>query len=444
MKNLSRAWLLPALLAFHFSAFAQGITPTEIVGQTVALSKAVHFSSSEGGVVEVPPGAYWVAPVDDELVLFTIESGETFQLRAVSGMHDEELAEDVAVSIPGTDEQPDVHTIAYLAADGTELTAEGTYSGIQPRGLLGDAKKKADAARREAARRAALAKQRAQQLAEQARQQVEAKAAEARRNARKEVGRILEEVAATYRDQGRNEAVQVAVRNGPRLTAMSAASFSARQRVRLIAEATRQLREHMPFIKEVVRRAATVRPLLKEYRSPINEANMSAVRDAIWGSGEDLLIHPFANRAVTARGIGDGFGPSWAIGGSGDISAIAGLQVGGAVSQQPLGQNQCGYVSASFDLGAQAGGSAVGTIGFFTGRYDALGASSLQGWVDGFEVAVNLGVAATVGAEVTLLFGWPSEELAYIPLTGIQIGLGAGGEAEASVALGYGIRLFCT
>jgi vacuolar-type H+-ATPase subunit H len=435
---------LPAFLAFHCSAFAQGITPTEIVGQTVTLPKAVHFSSSEDGVIEVPPGAYWVAPVDDALILFTIESGETFQLRAVSGTHEEELAEDVAVSIPGTEEQPDVHTIAYLAADGTELTAEGSYSGIQPRGLLGDARKKADAARREAARRAALAKQRAQQLAEQARQKVEAKAAEVRWNARKEVGRILEEVAATYRDQGRNEAVKVAVRNGPRLTAMSAASFSARQRVQLLAEATRQLREHMPFIKEVMRRAASIQPLLREYRKPMNEADLSRVRDAIWGSGDNRLIHPFANRAVTARGVGDGFGPSWSLGLSGDIEYIAGLQLGGTLAQQPFGPNQCGYVGASFDLGAQAGGAATGNISFYTARYDALGASSWQGWLDGFEVAVNLGAADGAAGSVTLLFGWPSEELAYIPLTGIQIGFGGGAEAEASVALGYGLRLFCT
>ena len=63
----------------------------------------------------------------------------------------------------------------------------------------------------------------------------------------------------------------------------------------------------------------------------------------------------------------------------------------------------------------------------------------MQAWLDGFEVAVNLEAALIAGVEVTLVFNIPSEDLAYIPLNGIQVGLAGRGAAEVAVAFSYGI-----
>lgn len=190
MQILSRSLLIAVLLALSNSAYSQTFSADEVINRTIVLSRAVHFSSPEGEDVLVPPGAYWVIPESAALELLAFENGDTFVIRAAKQEHTEGLTAETAVSTPGTDIQPDVHSIAFMFIDGTELVAEGTYSGIQPRGLLDDAKKQADAARRLAQQRAQEAKRRAQISAAQARQRAEQAAAEARQLAEQAAANI--------------------------------------------------------------------------------------------------------------------------------------------------------------------------------------------------------------------------------------------------------------
>lgn len=422
-------------------------TEIEVLSQIVSLSKPVHFSDTEGKNLMVPPGAYWVTPRTETLELIRLEDGETYNIQATTGEHAENLAEPIALSTPGTDEQPDIHSVSYMYADGSQLVAEGSYSGIQARGVLGDAAKRKVAAARAAAQRAAAeAKRRAQVAAAEAQRRVEQAAAAVRRKARAEMGEMLQDIANAEAREGRAKAVAKAVRYAPRLAAMSTAALTPRQKFQLIQAARQELRNRMPFIKEVFRRATTIRPYLRDGRQGLSAIEIQTVRDAIFGSGENELRHPFAGPVVKTRGLGAGINPSWSIGASGDISGIAGFSIGAAQSF-PLNlfssPGTCTYVSAAFDLGAQEEADVSGNIGFYLGGHDTLGASSVQGWLDGFEVAVNLGAAYIGGVEVTLLFSIPSEDLAYIPLTGIQLGLAGGEAAEAAVAFGYGIRLAC-
>ena len=184
---------LAAVLMLFSAADAQEFTADNVINRTVVLSTAVHFNDPEGEVVVVPPGAYWVIPASDALELLNLENGDTTVIRATAEEHTEGLTEVMAVSTPGTEVQPDVHSITFMFIDGTGLIAEGSYSGIQPRGLLGDAKKKADAARQAARQRAQAAKRRAQMVAAEARRRAELAAAEARRRTMEAAARIRNE-----------------------------------------------------------------------------------------------------------------------------------------------------------------------------------------------------------------------------------------------------------
>ena len=424
----------------------QAPTDIDVLAQIVSLSKPVHFSDIKGKDLVVPPGAYRITPGTESLELFRLEDGETYNIQATTGEHAEDLAESVALSTPGTDEQPDIHSVSYMYVDGSQLVAEGSYSGIQTRGGLADAaKRKAAAARAAAQRAAAAAKRRAQVAAAEAQRRVEQAAAAARHKSRVEMGEMLQDIANTEAREGRAKAVAKAVRYAPRLAAMSASALTPRQKIQLIQAARRELQNQRPFITEVFRRATAIRPYLRDGRQKLSAIEIQTVRDTIFGSGENELRHPFAGPVVKSRGLGAGINPSWSTGASGDISGIAGFSIGAAQSFpfNPSTPGTCTYVSTAFDLGAQEEADVSGNIGFYLGGHDTLGASSVQGWLDGFEVAVNLGAAFIGGVEVTLLFSLPSEDLAYIPLTGIQLGLAGGEAAEVAVAFGYGIRLAC-
>lgn len=424
----------------------QAATEIEVLSQIVSLQKQVHFIDTEGKALVVPSGAYMVTPGTDTLILFRLEDGESYIVPATASEHAEELTGQVALSIPGTEEQPDIHSVSYMYADGSQLVVEGSYSGIQSRGRLADAARaRAAAARQRAINTAAAAKRKALAAAAEARRRVDEVAAAARRKARAEMGEMLQDIANTEATEGRPAALVKSARYAPRLAIMSAASLTPQQKVQLIQAARQELQNRKPFITEVFKRATTIRTYLRDGRQGLNSVEIQTVRNTIFGSGNNALPHPFAGGPVTSRGLGDGINPSWSVGASGDISGIAGFSIGAAQSYpfNVLTPGACTYVSAAFDLGAQEEADVSGNIGFYLGGHDTLGASSMQGWLDGFEVTVNLGAAFVAGVEVTLLFSMPSEDLAYIPLTGIQLGLAGGEAAEVAVAFGYGIRLAC-
>ena len=456
MQIYRKVSVLLALLVLSVPALAQVLSPGDVVNNTVTISTAVHFGDAEGQDVLVPAGAYWVIPGAGTIELINLEDGENYVVRAIVETHSENLDASIALSTPGTEEQPDTHSIAYLLDDGSQLTAEGSYSGILARGLLGDAKAKAAAARKAAQQRAAAAKRRAQAAAAEARRRAELAAAEARRRiqgaaaevrrtARRDVENMLQEVAQIRARDGKRAANKKLVQYGPRLALASSAAFTPEQKLRLIAEARVQLRKHMPFIQEVLRRSKSIISLVKDDGKPLGDGRRTQIQNAIWGSGDNQLRHPFAGSMVTSRGLGDGIQPSWSVGFSGDISAVAGAGIGVAEAfpfdlRDP---GVCNYFSASFDFGAQAGGAGNVDIGFYLGGYRTLGATFADPILGGLEAQVTLGVTVYAGVEIVLVFSIPSEDLAYIPLTAIQLGIGGGGEAEAALGLGYGFRAGC-
>lgn len=238
--------LLFIVFCAPYEVVAQDLSSDAVVNYTVAISKTVHFQGPDGTNVIVPAGAYWITPQDGALQLFDVENGNTYIVRAVSGVHPGSLTQDVALSTPGTDEQPDVHSIVFLSADGSELVAEGTYSGIATRGLLGNAKAKADAARRAAQKRAQLAKNRALQAA-----------AEAQRKAR--------EAAANMRALAENF---LNLSCEDKLNAMQHVTAQIANRVTSSAESSEeQARARLPIVDEVMQTLiqeafATERPLV--------------------------------------------------------------------------------------------------------------------------------------------------------------------------------------
>lgn len=446
MRETPKLLLLIFFIAIVAPVHGQTLSFEDGIMDTVLLQKPVHFRDIEGQDIVVPAGAYWVTPGEETLELLRLEDGENFTISAVAGEHSEEMAQPIAVSTSGTEEQADVHSVAYLHSDGSLLIAEGTYSGIQARGFLSDAvRRKAAAARAAVQRAAARAKQRVRERIAQARRIKEQVAAKIRMAARADLGRMLQEIATTEAREGRVKAGFKAARYAPRMAVAMTASLSAQQKVKLIQAAHRELQNRMPFIREVYKRALTVKSLLLRGSENLSRAENQSVRDAIFGRGDNALQHPFAGRTVTARGVGDGIRPSWSVGVSGDAGLGIGVSIG--VSQafpfNPRYLGTCTYVGASIDLGLQEEVEANASVGFYLGGHETLGASSVENWLGGFEVAVNIGATVVGGAEIVLLFSIPSEDLAYIPLTGIQIGISGGEGAEVAVGVGYGLQLGC-
>ena len=336
-----------------------------------------------------------------------------------------------------------------MNADGTQLVAEGSYSGIQARGVLRDAAKKKAAAGRAAAQRAAAeAKRRAQGAAAEARRRAEKVAAAARQKARIEVAEMLRDIANTEHRQGRAQAVAKAARYAPRLAIAGPASLSLQEKTEFLRAARRELQNHAPFIREVIQRATTIVPLLRDGRQALSAAELQSVRSTIFGSGENELRHPFAGPVVRTRGIGDGINPSFSIGLSGEISAVAGLSIAAAQSFpfNPNTPGSCTYISAAVDLGLQGEGEVMGNIGFFREGHETLGGSLDDGpksLIDGIELAANLGGSFWVGVDVVLLFGIPTDRIPYWRLNGIQIGFGGGAGGEGAAGIGYGLRVLC-
>ena len=427
--------------------YGQTVDDNEVLSRMVNLSKQVHFSDAEGKDLVVPSGPYWIIPEENGLVLFGLLDGQSYEVAATKEEKEEAISIPMAVSIPGSDEEPDTHYVVFMSVDGEQLVAKGSYSGVRSRGILTDrAKANIKAANQAAVKQALLLKGKVQKAATDLRHKAEQAAEARRRKASAEVGKMLQEIATTEAREGRDQALKKAAIYAPRLTALSVIAIPMKDRVQFLTEAKRQLQIHGDFIKEVARRATKIKPLLQDGKRKLSNADIKTIREAIWGSGVNELRHPFAGPTVKPRGIGGGFDPSWAIGGSVGVAAIAGVAIGDAFAMPmyPL-DGTCNYFSASIDIGAQEKAAASGSVSFYSGNYRELGASSLDTWSDGPEVAVNLGVTILGGAEVSLLFGWPSAETYFVPpLTGIQIGISGGEEAKVAVGPSYGIRLFCT
>lgn len=136
MVNFSR---LLVLLAFVFAPLlGRGEIPTdtEVLSRIVSLAKPVHFNDTNGRNLVVPSGAYWVTPEQDSLLLFGVEDGKLYHLAATKDHGDTEAADPMAVSSPGSKNEPDVHYVVFMSDAGEQLVAKGSYSGVRSRGFL--------------------------------------------------------------------------------------------------------------------------------------------------------------------------------------------------------------------------------------------------------------------------------------------------------------------
>jgi hypothetical protein len=159
MFNFLKSILIFALLFVPAIVYGQSSPDNDVLLRVVSLSKPVHFNDIEGKDLVVPSGAYRVTAEENSLLLVGLEDGQTFNLAATKEEHGETVSVPMAVSTTGSEDQPDVHYVAYLSVDGEQLVAEGSYSGVRSRGFLSNAAKKAKG---KVIKGAVLAKQTAQ------------------------------------------------------------------------------------------------------------------------------------------------------------------------------------------------------------------------------------------------------------------------------------------
>lgn len=264
-KVVPSALLLLVVLGGALQIHAVEPAPVNAVLRTITLEVPVHFIDSEGRDVRVPQGTYWVSPVDNNLQLLNLQSGQSFALTAAPGQHDHQIAEPMALSTGGTEEEPDVHFLILLLNDGNQLAAEGSYSGIRSRGPLGDAaKRRAEAARRAAAQRALAAQQAAQQAAAEAARLAEAASTRAR-EAAAEAARLAAETARKIR-----EAIEQFV------------NLSCEEKLQAVSYASQGVQGRLPFsAEESVQKAPNRQSILDEIFKETVKKHRSMIEPAL-------------------------------------------------------------------------------------------------------------------------------------------------------------------
>jgi len=154
---------------------------------TIEFGESVHFLAVDGSDIEVPPGTYAVESAEEWVRLVPGERRDALLIEADQRTHPLEIDFPLAMAFPGdTEEEAGLHFVMLLLPGGQSLEATGTYSGIRPRGFLGNAlnnakktanktynqaKSTANKAASTANKAAQQAAQQGQQAAQQAQQQ---------------------------------------------------------------------------------------------------------------------------------------------------------------------------------------------------------------------------------------------------------------------------------
>ena len=102
----------------------------------IHLDQALHFGSSDGQNLLVPPGEYLVEPITEgePRLVFWHEQG-TVTLQATRTTHDQRVKTPEAYLVQEDDYEDLYHMVVFMP-DGTALEATGSLSGIQTRGDL--------------------------------------------------------------------------------------------------------------------------------------------------------------------------------------------------------------------------------------------------------------------------------------------------------------------
>ena len=166
-------WVIPSIPGLSLANLTDPFT-------TIELGKSVHFLAVDGSDIEVPPGTYTVESAEEWIRLVPGERRDALLIEADQRTHPLEIDFPLAMAFPGdTEEEADLRFVMLLLPGGQSLEATGTYSGIRPRGFLGNAlnnaKKTANntynQAKSTANKAASTANKATQQAAQQAQQQ---------------------------------------------------------------------------------------------------------------------------------------------------------------------------------------------------------------------------------------------------------------------------------
>ena len=106
--------------------------------QTITLDRAIHFLSTDGSDVLVPPGTYTVEQAEEWVRLIAGERHNAYLLEAEPSLHEEKIQEPLALAVLGEEgESSDVQMVMLLLPGGKALIATGSLGGIRDRGLAG-------------------------------------------------------------------------------------------------------------------------------------------------------------------------------------------------------------------------------------------------------------------------------------------------------------------
>ena len=121
--------------------------PSEYVMDPALLTfeQLIHFTAPDGTPVVVQPGTYTAEASEKSIRLIPSgDSQEALLIEARQGSHDTPLEVLLALSLPGTTpKELDFNYLMLLLPNGHSLEATGSYSGVQTRGFLSGAFKKA-------------------------------------------------------------------------------------------------------------------------------------------------------------------------------------------------------------------------------------------------------------------------------------------------------------
>ena len=266
---------------------------------TTFFSETIHFDGPDDTSVIVEPGFYKVSRVENLLQLAKIGGERTYTLKAKLDHHEESLQEPVAVKVYGdVADEPDISVLMLQLPDGTQLAADGSYSGIRPRGL----RDRLRAARAKMQRRA---------------QQIRLKAQQRRKK-----------MAAAARTAGFFNQLRKQAKAMPKLSQAEKAQL--KKRTQQYVQKNKEILQE--FVKRIKNNKALFTRLRRKGITNLNHADLLRVREAIIGSGDKMLRlnHSKAKgqpipRSIISKNKNEA---SFTVGYSMEASAVVGVGAG--------------------------------------------------------------------------------------------------------------------
>jgi len=103
---------------------------------TIYVPRSVHFQASGGSDLVVEPGEYRLEADGSSLRLVSSERRDSLVIQAETGTHETENEVPIGVAVQGdTEEEADQFNVVLLLPGGSSREANGTFSGIRPRGF---------------------------------------------------------------------------------------------------------------------------------------------------------------------------------------------------------------------------------------------------------------------------------------------------------------------